>query len=139
VNKMSLVTMTVKQIMDLGLWEKVCDYKGWNLWIVNEGKIDSSEEVEFDTEFKKENSKYLEALPISIKDMDLFSYNISCTPSYQGMYFGIIFAKDKQDALEKINVQYSWEDDLKITLDDITLLDYNQFENDCYEIGSHRE
>jgi len=123
---MSKVTMTVKQIMDLGLWEKVCEYKGWSVWGVNEGRIDSSEDVEFDTEFKKEFSKYEIPLPISIRDMNLFSYNISCTPSYQGMYFGIIFAKDKQDALEKINVQYSWEDDLKITLDDIILLDYHE-------------
>ena len=123
---MSKVTMTVKQIMDLGLWEKVCEYKGWSVWGVNEGRIDSSEDVEFDTEFKKEFSKYEIPLPISIRDMNLFSYNISCTPSYQGMYFGIIFAKDKQDALEKNNVQYSWEDDLKITLDDIILLDYHE-------------
>jgi len=136
---MSLVTMTVKQIMDLGLWDKVCKYKGWDIWILNEGKIDSSEEVEFDTEFKKELCKYDIPIIIQFKDMNLYGYSINCTPRWQGEYYGIVLAKDTQEALEKINSQYSWEDDLKVTSDNITLLDYNQFENDCYEIGNHRE
>jgi hypothetical protein len=45
--------MTVKQIFDLGLWDKVCEYKGWNSWCYSEGQIDSDEIVEFDSEFKK--------------------------------------------------------------------------------------
>lgn len=52
---MSMVKMTVRQIMDLGLWDKVCDYKGWDHYILKEGRIDSDEFVEFDTEFKKEH------------------------------------------------------------------------------------
>jgi len=51
---MSEVKMTVQQIMDLGLWEKVCEYKGWNIWIVNEGKMQEDEIVEFDTTFPKD-------------------------------------------------------------------------------------
>lgn len=51
---MSKVEMTVQQISDLGLWEKVCEYKGWNKWILNEGRIDANEFVEFDSEFKKQ-------------------------------------------------------------------------------------
>lgn len=51
---MAKVELTVKQIINLGLWEKVCDYRGWNTWILNEGKMDENETVEFDDEFKKE-------------------------------------------------------------------------------------
>jgi hypothetical protein len=40
--------------MNLGLWDKVCEYKGWSEWIYNEGRIDETELVEFDDEFKKE-------------------------------------------------------------------------------------
>jgi len=51
--------LTVKQIMDLGIWQQVCDYKGWDYWSVNEGRIEENELVEFDSEFKKEE-KYEE-------------------------------------------------------------------------------
>lgn len=51
---MSTVKMTVKQILDLGLWDKVCEYKDWSPWILNEGQIGEDELVEFDSEFKKE-------------------------------------------------------------------------------------
>lgn len=51
---MSKVEMTVRQIMHLGLWDKVCEYKGWNPYCLNEGLIDYDEMIEFDTEFKKD-------------------------------------------------------------------------------------
>ena len=47
--------MTVRQIMNLGLWEKVCEYKEWNPWILNEGRISENDDVTFDDEFNKEN------------------------------------------------------------------------------------
>ena len=137
---MSKVTMTVKQIMDLRLWDKVCEYKGWDVWILNEGKIDSSEEVEFDTEFKKEQSKYAEAVPILNGELKLFVYNISCERSWEGMFFGIVFALGKTDALIRVKEKYSWESRLDVDPDNFTLVDLNKFdENDCYEIGSHSE
>lgn len=51
---MTETTLTVRQIMDLGLWEKVCEYKGWNEWILNEGRISEDEEVTFNSTFEKE-------------------------------------------------------------------------------------
>lgn len=51
---MAKIELTVKQIMNLGLWDKVCEYKGWNTWILNEGQIDENDLVEFDDAFKKE-------------------------------------------------------------------------------------
>ncbi|MEK4824594.1 hypothetical protein NSS71_08545 [Niallia sp. FSL W8-0951] len=54
---MAKIELTVKQIMNLGLWDKVCDYKGWEPWILNEGRIDENELVEFDDEFKKEEKE----------------------------------------------------------------------------------
>lgn len=51
---MSKVSMTVQQIKDLGLWDKVSEYLGINPWALNEGQIDNDEVLEFDTEFKKE-------------------------------------------------------------------------------------
>lgn len=53
-------TLTVKQIMDLGLWEKVCEYKGWDTLIVNEGRIQEDELVTFDSEFKKQENTSIE-------------------------------------------------------------------------------
>jgi hypothetical protein len=46
--------MTVKQLNNLCLWEKVREYKGWNPYIRNEGQIADDEVVEFDDEFKVE-------------------------------------------------------------------------------------
>jgi len=132
--------MTVKQIMDLGLWDKVCEYKSWDVWVLNEGKIDSSDEVEFDTEFKKEPSKYQEALPILNGDMKMYAYNISCERSWEGMFFGIVFALEKTDAIIKVKEKYSWESRLDVNPDNFILVDLNKFdENDGYEIGSHCE
>ena len=54
---MANIELTVKQIMNLGLWEKVCEYKGWETYIVNEGGISVDDLVEFDDEFKKEEDK----------------------------------------------------------------------------------
>ena len=136
---MSKVTMTVKQIMDLGLWDKVCEYKNWDVWILNEGKIDSSEEVEFDTEFKKEQSKYAEAVPILKDEMKLYSYNIKCSPRWEGEFYGIVFAKDGIEAIQKVEIRYTYEENLEITLEDINPIDFNKFENDCFEVGNHRE
>jgi len=52
---MAEIELTVKQITNLGLWDKVCEYKGWDEWIIKEGKINEDELVTFDDEFKKEN------------------------------------------------------------------------------------
>jgi hypothetical protein len=51
---MGLVKMQVRSIMNLGLWDKVCDYKDWNPYILREGRIDYEDWVEFDDEFKKQ-------------------------------------------------------------------------------------
>lgn len=45
---MSKIKMTVQQIKDLGLWEKVCDYRGVNPKI----NLNTDETIEFDTKFK---------------------------------------------------------------------------------------
>lgn len=50
---MAKVSLQVRSIMNLGLWDKVCEYKGWNPWILNEGRISDNEWVEFDDTFEK--------------------------------------------------------------------------------------
>lgn len=39
------ITMTAKEILNAGHWDDFCDMRGWNLWIISEGRMDSSEEV----------------------------------------------------------------------------------------------
>ena len=50
---MSKISMTVKQIIELGLWDKVSKYCGIDYYALNEGQISINEVLEFDTEFKK--------------------------------------------------------------------------------------
>lgn len=52
---MAKIQLTVRQIINLGLWEQVCEYKGWDTWILNEGRIDEDDVVEFDDTFEKED------------------------------------------------------------------------------------
>ena len=43
-------TITVRELMDDYDWDKVCEIKGLNPWCVNEGLMDSDEELDFDEE-----------------------------------------------------------------------------------------
>jgi len=40
------VKVTVRELMDKGVWDEVCELLGLNPWCVNEGLMDSSEEIE---------------------------------------------------------------------------------------------
>ena len=67
---MAEITMTVRQIKNLGLWDKVVEYKGWSPWIINEGRIDYDDKVTFDDEFKKEEK--------IVDDTDYGNFRIIC-------------------------------------------------------------
>ena len=41
------IILTAKEIMDLGLWSRTCDRKGFNPYAVNEGLIESNDDLEF--------------------------------------------------------------------------------------------
>lgn len=67
---MSKISMTVRQIKDLGLWDKVCEYKDINPWAINEGSIEYDDVIEFDTEFKEED-KLKEYLKYKQNEIDI--------------------------------------------------------------------
>lgn len=50
---MAKTELTVRQIMDLGIWEKVCEYNNWSPYILREGLIGEDELVIFDSNFEK--------------------------------------------------------------------------------------
>ena len=83
---MDKVSMTVRQIMNLDLWDRVCEYKGWNPYILNEGLISEDEIVEFDDKFEKEEEVKLLTIDelIDLKDsypyMDGDSWFVNNTP-----------------------------------------------------------
>ena len=39
------IIVTVREVLDNGIWDKLCDLKGINVWAVNEGLIDDTEEI----------------------------------------------------------------------------------------------
>lgn len=39
------VNFTIGQILNKGVWSEFCEYKGWNEWIINEGRADKNETV----------------------------------------------------------------------------------------------
>lgn len=44
-----IIKATVSELIDSGKWGEFCAWKGWDVWIVNEGRIDGDEVVEWDT------------------------------------------------------------------------------------------
>jgi hypothetical protein len=38
------VVVTAEDLIDRGVWETFCEEKGFNVWAVNEGLMDSSDE-----------------------------------------------------------------------------------------------
>lgn len=52
----------VKHLFKIDVWDEVCESKGWNPWIINEGLIDKEDYIEvnidlFDLETLEELSK----------------------------------------------------------------------------------
>jgi len=65
---MSKVEMKVRQIIELGLWEKVCEHKGWEPHLLNDGRIDYDDSVEFDTTFPKDTRTEVQKLAEDLHD-----------------------------------------------------------------------
>ena len=42
--------LTVREIMDAGLWNRVCEIKGYNPWAVNEGLMGGDDTITLDTD-----------------------------------------------------------------------------------------
>jgi len=40
--------ITPKEAMSLGIWDKVCELSGINVWALNEGLIDENKELEIE-------------------------------------------------------------------------------------------
>lgn len=103
---MAKIELTVKQIMNLGLWTKVCEYKGWSEWIYNEGKIEYNDLVEFDDEFQKEENK-----PKYIEDL-AGSKITQIRPVYNGIGDGVymleIYLNDCVLKIERERNQDHW-------------------------------
>ncbi len=137
---MSVVKMTVRQIVDLGLWEKVCEYKGWDYYIRREGTISDEEEVEFDTEFKKEIDMYDKPTEINHpEDVEkiLYYYHANRSLRWKGQHCGVVFAYSKEDAENKLNDYYSW-DNFEITVEIMVSKEMDK-EKGVFEIGQYSE
>lgn len=108
---MAKIELTVQQIINLGLWEDVCNYKEWNPYIAKEGRIDLDELVEFDDEFKKEEKlgdeiTFHEAYDRIIKGETVKFIYIDSSIDYMDKYDGLDDLKFKDFAEAKFYVNY---------------------------------
>jgi len=39
------VTLTVRELLDRDIWDKICEIKGINPWAINEGLMDDTDEI----------------------------------------------------------------------------------------------
>lgn len=39
------VTITAEEAIDRGIWDSICELKGYSVWCVNEGQMDSDHEI----------------------------------------------------------------------------------------------
>ncbi|WP_461613129.1 hypothetical protein [Clostridium sp. Marseille-QA1073] len=87
-----MIKLTVKNLINLGLWGRLCEYKGWDKHIVRDGLISLDSEVEFDDEFLKKDV-------VPIDQLKMFLFNIN---SDVAVYCGIMLARDLEDAKLRI-------------------------------------
>ncbi len=40
------IIITAGEALEGGYWEKLCGFRGWNVWAVNEGLMDRAERIE---------------------------------------------------------------------------------------------
>lgn len=102
---MSKVLMTVKQIQDLGLWDRVSEYLHINPYALNEGQISEDEVLEFDSEFKKEEWEDIKAhwmrfKATSFKDEDGEKIRLDLLDYPEGL--GFEFYKDELNDVIKV-------------------------------------
>lgn len=88
-----MVKLTVRSIVNLGLWTRLCEYKGWDKHIIREGLISLDSEVEFDDEFLKNDV-------IPIDQAKIFLFNVT---TEKAVYCGTLLARDLDDAKLRIN------------------------------------
>lgn len=55
---MAEITLTAKTIQNLGLWNKVCEFKGWDY--LSADRVDDNEMITFDDTFQKEEVVLIE-------------------------------------------------------------------------------
>lgn len=136
-----LTKLTVRQIINLGLWDKVCKYKGINSWALNEGLIEDDEVIEFDSEFRKESKLYNPILIINPQNEKekLFTYSIKCKREWDGKFYGMIFAENKEKAIEKLYEKYEHEDLDSILESRVNEINISEFDDGIFEIDMHRE
>lgn len=39
------ITITAREALNKGIWDDLCDLKGINVWAINEGMMDDTEEI----------------------------------------------------------------------------------------------
>lgn len=39
------IIITAREALEEGLWEDICDLKGWNVWAMNEGMMKPNKEI----------------------------------------------------------------------------------------------
>ena len=40
------IIVTVSEAIEKGYWDRICDWRGWNVWAGNDGRMDSEEAIE---------------------------------------------------------------------------------------------
>jgi hypothetical protein len=60
------IILTIKELINMGLWRDHCESRGWNPYILKEGSISSEEEI---TLTQKQVDKYLDTLVEKLKQI----------------------------------------------------------------------
>ncbi|MBT7913457.1 hypothetical protein HN588_06070 [Candidatus Bathyarchaeota archaeon] len=64
------ITVSVRWLMDNWLWEEYCEVSGTSLWAVNEGQIDSDENVEVPAELMRRVASFLVSAAVETDGYD---------------------------------------------------------------------
>lgn len=103
---MAKIELTVRQIKNLGLWQQVCEYKGYDPYIYKEGRISDEDTIEFDDEFEKEEEESINAMQDVHEDL-------------MGKEIIAIEATEEDGKIEKITLTVVLFDEYEIGYDEL--------------------
>ena len=112
---MAEITLTAKTIQNLGLWNKVCEFKGWDY--LSAERVDDNEMITFDDAFKKQEVVFIEkVIELNMKDSILVLDLIE-----DAVEIGISETRDSLNGLKKFMKDssdgFEWQfENLEITI-----------------------
>jgi len=102
---MTIIKLSVREIRERGIWDKVCDYNSWSKDIFDDGEIHELDEIEFDDRILEKETDYTENTKLT------YTYNVkeSYTSNYVNWKVQELEAYNLYDACYQLAKEIGYE------------------------------